>query len=62
MFNDNPQMFPEKRKDGARKMLKLDKDIEIFTMRQIQLNVIRPPDYLDISTEIIKQLKNKDDK
>jgi hypothetical protein len=49
MFNDNPQMFPVSRKDGARKMLRLNKDIEMFTLHQIQLNVILPPDYLDLT-------------
>jgi len=57
MFNDSPKLFSENRKDGARRMLKLDKDIELFTLHQIQLNVIRPPDYLDITKELEKRNK-----
>ena len=71
MFNNNTNIFSENRKDGARKMLRLNKDIELFTLHQIQLNVIRPPDYLDVTKELenarkqtkalVKEKKDKKD-
>jgi hypothetical protein len=51
-FKQNLEVFSENRKDGARRMLKLNKDIKLFTLRQIHLNVIRPPDYLDVPKEL----------
>ena len=60
MFNNNTNIFSGNRKDGARKMLRLNKNIELFTMRQLQLKVILPPDYLDITKELEKRKKIKD--
>jgi hypothetical protein len=58
IFNDNPKMLSENRKNGARRMLKLNKDIKLFTLHQIQLNVIRPPDYLDVTKELQEREKS----